>query len=490
MTEAETSVTLISIITNRMKKFIKILFTAIVFTTLASCTEKGPDQPGTNGSLNENIEFTIKVMKVEGTTATIKVEHNGTEADSWYAFATTEKDAMKAYQNKVKELQKEEKIEVNNKVSLTKQIKDLEPNKDYLYVVFGITESGQIYGIPASEQFKTGSKKTDMVVNPAWTTEYTGPGVINETEYEHTISVKSTDLNKYFITAWDKLSFETYDVSDIALYELENLKAWLEAYNEEKKTDITLNQMLFTGNGMDAMNLYPGDWYAIAIGVDSNGELSGLYAASEFNIPEEEATESYLSWLGDWTFTGANGASFDVTFHKGINNMLYYMSGWEGAETGYGLDIPIEWSKEAEQWAIFTTNLGTFEFEDGLGDIYILGGIGKNIYPIDGLPICIGGFAEDGSRVCYGYSEEAEDGSTLTIEYMQYVAYINQGFYGVHNVEAWPTFPIVITPRETTGTAAVKSEAAKERKSVMMHTRAPKPVFTYYEMNKKAITRW
>ncbi len=473
-----------------MRNIIKIFFATLAVFAFASCTEKGPEQPDENKQINENINFTVKALKVEGTTATIKVEHDGTTENPWYGFLTTETDAMKAYQKKVQELLKEGKVtDVNYKTSLTKTFKDLEPNKDYLYIVFGITESGEIYGVPVSEKFKTGNKKTDMVVNPAWTISYTGLGVINDTEYEHTISVKSTDPNKYFITAWDKLSFETYDISDIALYELENLKAWLKAYNDENKTNITLNQMLFYGNGMDAMNLYPGDWYAIAIGVDDNGELSGLYAASEFNIPEEEATESYLSWLGDWTFTGANGASFDVTFHKGINNMLYYMSGWEGTETGYGLDIPIEWSKEAEQWAIFTTNLGTFEFEAGLGDIYILGGIGKNIYPIETLPICIGGFAEDGSRVCYGYSEEAEDGSTLTIEYMQYVAYINEEFYGVNNVEAWPTFPIVITPRAASGTT-VKSEAAMERKSVMMHTKAPKPIFTYYEMNKKAITLW
>ncbi len=476
-----------------MKNIIKFFLAAVLGLALASCDEKGPDQPGgEDKKLNENIKLTVTVMKAEGVTANIRITSDGSDADTWYGFATTEKDVEKAISKKITEIVKDGKVteKLLNKASHVDQLKDLEAKTAYTYIAFGLTEDGTRYGLPASATFETGNKKVDMVENPAWTVEYAGAGVINETEYDHTIKVTSTDKNKYFISAYDKETYELNDIFDVAQYELDYLKEWIAGYNEENKTSLTVNDMLFEGNGVDAMNLYPGDWYAIAIGVDDNGDLSGFYSATAFNIPEPEATEAYSSWLGKWTWTGENGLAWTVEFEHGINNMLYYMRGWEPTEDGNTaeLTIPVMWDEENELWYIYTSNLGYYEFEDGIGAIYVLGAIGKDIYPIENLPICLGGMTEDGGRAAYGYEEEMEDGTVLTIEHMQYVAVLPDGYYLVSDTSEWPTFPIVITPYVEAGTASV-SEVKDEYKSVMKFTKAPRLIKTYYQSYLNAIKR-
>ncbi len=431
-----------------MKNIIKIFFVVLLALMFASCTEKGPATQNGN-SLNEALKLTVEVVKVEGLTATVRITSDGSDEDTWYGFATSETDVMKAYQDKIRELVKGGEIKgLKNSPSFMTQAKGLEPYTKYNYIVFGINKNGEIYGAPAVAEFTSG-----LVENENWDVNYNGKAVIGEgdyaQEYEHTVTVTSSDNNKYFITAYDKATYEAVDIKRIAEYELSYLKAWIENYNETNNTKLTINHMLFDGDGIDALNIYPGDWYAIAIGVNDKGELSGLYSSTEINIPEEVATEAYKSWLGKWTWTGENGVSWDVEFHKGINNMLYYMSGWEGFPTGRGLDIPVMWSPEDELWYIYTSYLGTFQFSSGIGDVYVSGAFMKgeqqSVIIQENYPICIGGNTEDGSKRCYGYAEEDNDGNVTAITHMLYFAQFETGLSYLSRQEAWPTFPITIT---------------------------------------------
>ncbi len=483
-----------------MKNIIKILFSVLMVLAFASCGNNGdgpiePNKPVTGGGgedkpvLTEDLTFTFEVIEVDATTAKIKVSNNGTTTDSWYGFATTNSNVKEAISEKYNELTANETISgLKKQTSYTATVSGLEPETEYNYIAFGITSEGELYGNPSSVKFTTARGEVEMEKNAAWTVAYNGAAEINGTTYEHTITVTSTDKNKYFISAYDKETFETSDIKLLAEAELAYLKEVVAYYQQEPGYEkITIQDMLFEGNGMDAMNLTPGDWYGIAIGVDANGELSGLYAAAPFTIEEEEATEAYASWIGNWTWTGSNGVAWDVTIDKGINNNLYYLSGWEGPETSKNVEIPMMWDAENEVWAILTTNYGTFNFgEDGDGEVWILGAQNTgNIYPIENLPICIGGITEDGQRACISYTEEMEDGSMFSFDYMMYIAAIGDMYYMLSRTEAWPTFPIVITPSETAAQASVKEEI----KGTQKFTQAPKPLKTYYQSYMNAIVR-
>lgn len=470
-----------------MKDFLRFLMAAMTAIVLASCGEKQEPEPEPQPEpepeqeLTQNLTFTLEVAEVTANSAKVKVSHNGTSEDTWYGFATTSTNINEAISDKYAELTATESINgLKNQTSYTAVLINLEPETDYTYITFGLSEDGELYGKSSSVKFTTERGEVVMEVNNAWKIEYVGPGMINDQAYDHTVTVTSSDKNKYFITGYERATFEANAIKDIAEYELAYLKAYLEEFNAANGTKITIDQMLFEGNGTDALNLYPGEWYAIAIGVDDDGELSGHYAVSDIiTIEEEEPTEAYSSWLGNWTWTGSNGIAWDVTIEKGISNMSYYLKGWE---IGVGLDIPITWSPENEMWGIYTYNFGVFDFgADGQGAIYIIGNDGEYIYPIEGLPICAGMIDEEGNRTCIGYSEELEDGSVLNMKFMHFIADISGGYYMLSDTAEWPEFPITITPGTET-----KSEKTEIRR-VNKFTNTPRILKTYYESYYEAV---
>ncbi|MBR2063373.1 MAG: hypothetical protein IJ971_01605 [Bacteroidales bacterium] len=468
-----------------MKDTLRTILMAMLAIVLTGCgkdPQLEPEKPEPEKpELNQNLAFTLEVAEVGAYSAKINVSHNGASSDTWYCFTTTNSNINEAISEKYTELTSAPSITgLKKQKSFNAVLNGLEPETSYAFIAFGISEEGELYGKAASVNFTTAKGEVVMEANKAWNVTYTGTGKINDQEYKHTITVTSTDNNKYFITGYDKASFETYDIKDIAETELEYLKRWIKEYNATNGTKLTLDQMLFEGDGIDALNFTPGDWYAIAIGVDDEGEISGLYAVSDvITIEEEEPTEAYASWLGDWVWTGSNGVAWEVSFEKELSNISYYLKGWED---GYGPEIPVEWDPEKEMWAIYTYNYGEYDFGNNMkGDIYILGTDGTYIYPIEGLPICAGMTEEDGNRVCFGYSEETEDGVVI-ISHMQYIAAISGSYYMLSETQEWPTFPITITPA-----SKVTKSAESQPVSVQTFTNAPRIFKTYYKSYCEAV---
>lgn len=206
----------------------------------------------------EDIKFALKVLSVGATTAEIEIEHTGTDDDTWYGFVTTSTNIRVAIQDMVEELTQTEKVTgLTNGISKTIWLEGLTPETKYNYIVFAITEDGDVYG---TEEYETFNTITEYKVNPAWTVEYTGRQFIGEEEYENTVTVTSKDENPYFMTI------------------VTTFKSWC-----------------FSGNSIDAFGLESGhDYIAMAIGASEDGELTGLYAYSDVFQPyEEEMTE----WL-------------------------------------------------------------------------------------------------------------------------------------------------------------------------------------------------
>lgn len=475
-----------------MKNIYRILAAAVAaMIAFAGCTKPAGDETGDdeqNVTLNENIVFTIELGEVTANTARITVSHDGVREDTWYGFVTSETDVNAAVLAEIDRLLSEEgKVKVNKSTRKTTTLQGLDPATEYTYVVVGITEAGKLYGEPKSLEFTTAKGEVKFTENSAWTVEYTGADTINGTEYEHTANVTSTDDNMYLVTAYPVEVYEQEGIKKIAEYELAYLKKYIEDYNKQNGTDFTIEAALHKGNGIEALPMdvsYGTEWYAMAIGVGTDGELSGLWAKSAvITLEEEAATEEYAAWIGDWTFTGANDASFNVTFRKGMNNYYYYMSGWEGDETT-GLEVRVDWMADSNLWVIFAQTLGIYDFGTaGEGEVLFVPLDAEGYYYYDeesAIPACIGGVGEDGSRVVVGYSEEMEDGSVFGFSTMRFIAIFSDGAYALSETEVFPTFPLTVTK---VAEASMKSSVIGERRRAQVYTNIPRTVKTYYQLN-------
>jgi hypothetical protein len=225
----------------------------------------------------------------------------------------------------------------------------------------------------------------------------------------------------------------------------------------------------------------------MAIGCDTNGKATGLYALSEVidleNLgggneggEEEEPTAEYAAWLGDWTFTGANGVAWPITFSKGKANQSFIMTGWEG----FGdLGVVVEWDATNQIWAAMIQNLGTFEFQGGkTGDIWFAAYDAEGyFYPVDGIPAFLGGYDEEGNRVAVGYAPQDNSGNTIDFVTAGYVIDFGENQYGVlSDPKNLLTFPVTITPATKATTYAVKEFKGGKK---TLNPLAPKTFKTY-----------
>ena len=455
-----------------MKILTKVAAILMVASALLSCKKEpvnnGPE-PGNNDQeqpkeeveikYTEDIEFALKVLSVDATTAEIEVEHTGTEDDTWYGFATTSTNIKVAIMDMVAELTEndDEKVtDLLNGYSKTIKLKDLEPETKYNYIVFAITEDGDVYGTEEHESFKT---TTNYRVNSAWTVEFTGRQFIDEKEYENTVTVTSKDENPYFMTIVTKDRFESTEIKTLLTEELESLKKFIDDYNTYYDVVTTFKIWCFSGDAIDAFGLESGyDYIAMAIGASEDGELTGLYAYSKVFQPyEEEMTEAYASWIGDWVFTGANGVAFDISIRKDKSNKTFAMTGWEGEEASH-CEVIIDWY--GDSWMIWSQHiLSGSDPTYGNFDIYFCPVNTENGKGYIGdYPMCIGAVTEDGSRMVGIYQEEG-----FTFTHMQFLAEWPDGLYRVTHTTEFPTFPITVTPATKTMSVDCKASPVSRK---------------------------
>lgn len=477
-----------------MRKFLKFAVVTAAAFAIISC-EKTPN--GDKGSqdkpkleITEDIEFTLEVKSVDHNEASIRVTHNGTTNDTWYGFATTETNINKAVQEKVAEITEGGKITGLKKATATTvTARKLDPETAYTFIVFAITPDGDIYGVPNSVKFTT--KREGFQVNPAWTVTYIGDYEYEGEILEHVVAVESTDQNTYFTAAWPKAYFEQFGIEKIAQ---EEIASWLEYLSQY---GYGLDYILTSGNSVSQVNIeteFGNEWYILAIGADANGNATGYYAISELvTIVEEEPTEGYAAWLGGWTITGTNGCTQNVTFAKGVSNRTFKMRGYEGSDAE-GFDVIVEWSEEDGVWVIYNQMFGTFDFGTyGPGDVWFLGEDVTGSVFLSEVPICIGGAAEDGSFVSYGYEEEwtEEDGTPASYKVVKMEFLVNLTQYGELSYitgtyeTGYPTFPLTFTP-------AANASSVKEFKTSRKNLNSPlgpKMPFKAYDFNKSARIR-
>ena len=157
--------------------------------------------------------------------------------------------------------------------------------------------------------------------NTVWTIEYDGRSHLADGSVVDVISVSNVPANTmYIVSVINEANFDYYnnDLESFFKYELE--------------TELKDNggEYIYKGSP-EVINygvLRSGIWYGFIIAIDSDNKVTGEFAYHMFEIPEEEPTEDYLKWLGNWTATDGK-YTYNLTVSKEESNYMYVVDGWE-----------------------------------------------------------------------------------------------------------------------------------------------------------------
>ena len=430
---------------NSMKNIFRMAMVAFAAIALAACNSD--DEPK-GGGTESSLVWIVDVENITATSAKVKVSHNGKTADSWYGLLTT--DTATREDQLIEECVAQLATgDIGSQLifnkNYTKILSPLSPETTYKYIAFGLTEDGKVYGERASVEFTTlagGSNGGDepqedevyenMLPNPSWSIAYTGAKTINDVEFKHTVTVNSTDNAPYTIAVVYASEYDSSKLRELGDALAGSMMEYLEAYNATYGTSYTMNDMLFRGNGVEAFDdLDPGYYIAIAMGITSKGEVSGLYAVSEtFHVDEETPTALYSSWLGDWTLIGDNGVSNDVVIGRKVANKSINMYGLQNLP----FSVVGEYSVERND-IIFAAQVieQGYQFSDGsVADIHLLGldEDGK-YYGLDNgnYGIAISGVLENNRRAIVRYGLNQPDYPKFVA--MMVVAYMGGKYYSL-----------------------------------------------------------
>ena len=468
-----------------IKNIIGMAMVALAAIATTACEGSNPSEPE-----QTTISLSVDVENITSTSAKIKVSHDGRMSDSWYGFVTTDvaTNEMALINAAVKEL-KDKGIESELKFSknYVTVLNTLTPNTAYKYIAFGITEDGIVYGNHGSVEFTTLEGGNDnpggdggndsgedevysgMNVNPSWSIAYTGAGAINGTDYNHTVSVVSTDNNPYTIVTVYASEYDASKLRDLGEWLIEDMNSYLDSYNSSYGTTYVLDDLLYRGSGMTAFDdLNPGYYVAVALGITSKGEVSGLYAVSKtFEIKEETPTSLYSAWLGDWVINGDNNVANDVVIARNVANKSINLIGLMGLP----FYIAADYSTERNDIIFYAQMVEQgYQFSDGTVADILLVGLDKDgkFYTLGNgsYDIAIAGVIEGGQRAIVRYGVNVADYPKFVA--MMLIAQVGNSYYSLDTKEGTtiPAFNVMATidvPTATATTLAVEGVAKNYR---------------------------
>lgn len=189
---------------------------------------------------------------------------------------------------------------------------------------------------------------TTFTINENWTVSYGGRETIDTEQgsaMADIISVMSTDTERYFTSVY---TADVFDNNEISAIVEDAVSTMLSTYGPNWVGDFS-----YTESVTEYYQLFsPGEYRAIAIGIDDNGAPSGLYQLSDKFEPDPiTGSDGYNKWLGDWRIEDSEGRGYDITISGYTADELYTMSGWESAvlveSMGSALDIPLVFDPES-----------------------------------------------------------------------------------------------------------------------------------------------
>lgn len=395
----------------------------------------------------------VAAADITETGAVAAVTSTGSASDTWYCFYTTDLTSSleTVISDKVKELGSDLSSELKSgNASVT--FSGLTKATRYRVVVTGLKSDGTTYGKAAETTFKTSVGEIEYTVNSAWTVTYAGKGTYDG-EMMDMISVVATSDDGYIPAIVEVSEFEQMGIKTFSEYMIEQYQSLIDQY-VSAGYKVSWKDIMYTATeeNIPFSLLTGGQWYGFAIGVDTDGNPTGLYAQSEAFTPEElEASDAYNRWLGSWELKDAAGVVNNIVISIDTPDVTYKMTGYQfGDESD-----PITLSYNQDGTFNFISNyLGQYNFgEAGVGELCFLGTNGNTVITGEGYTIATATLDSNGTTAsAEGQTAELQDGSTITFTGMEYLAIIGSSIYGYDFPV--PSLPFTMTKKDASTTAA------------------------------------
>ena len=313
----------------RITDILKAFVAAVLMLVTLSCVK----EQGTDPVNVQDITITLDVDEVTLGSASLRVRHDGGSEVTWTYLVTPdlETDADVLINEKVvKEHDLTGEIVAYTGQNKSLQVTDLLPKAYYRFICKAVdAKTGAMYGDAAELVFRTRRDPAVFEVNDNW----------SATRGERTADNKTgMEYDNFYCTSTDDQSYLTVTLksSDYAYYYSNQIRPLAEDYVASfgyAVGDGKWANVINSGNSTRTeQRLRSGDWLLFMIGVDQDGELSGLYKIVDFTIEPEIATKEYERWLGKWMVSDKNGMDlFEITVLACENNMWYYLAGWEAS---------------------------------------------------------------------------------------------------------------------------------------------------------------
>lgn len=338
---------------------------------------------------------------------------------------------------------------------------DLSDPGNYYAMAVGLDEDGYPTGRVAIEPFKI----ADYSNAAGWSAEYSGNYTYGGKVYD-VVSYTAGEADSWVGLVLSDSEYEQNFFSDFG-----NLVMAYAPFVAANKPQLN------TGAAPVLYNKFEnGNYHIFMIGFDENYELTDKYYTTTFRI-DEQPTEAYLAWLGDWTIktprTDGEEQVYDTwTIEKGLVNTNYYVNNFGGHPTDYGFTVTLDFNAEDGSITIANGQVVGEKFTDSQNREITPTLLAKAVNPTTGgvsrisgtFTIATGTLSEDGNTITLTpgtVTISSWDPKTNPISGMQ--------VYGVHSNGAvyWQTqTPLPNTLERATSGSSVKKASVKSRDAV------------------------
>ena len=352
---------------------LKLMLIGIAALVLWSCEDRFTDE--VDSLLNEKIEFILREDAIYLQTASIRVKHSGSEDTQWVYMQTedlvTDADELIAERVRI-ESELTDQVVSYKGMNVSLNLKNLKAKQTYRLIVKAIDpKTGTLYGKVADYAFRTRRDPDVWEENANWSisrkderSQGIAEGSSEIIEFEN-IECTSSDDESYIVLTLTKDDYTNYKKNE---GHNDKIRTIFEDYHSDMSAMDKYEDYILTGSATwKEQRLRSGDYVIFMIGVDEDGDLSGLYKMTDINIAQETPTEGYNKWLGWWEISFSNGsAPWNVYIDDLDANMWYLSIGWEPeaiSEQVYNLGLKLYFDKSTDK--IYFISQEVAEAEDG-----------------------------------------------------------------------------------------------------------------------------
>lgn len=274
-----------------------------------------------------------------------------------------------------------------------------------------------------------------MEVNPNWSAYYIPDFEDTDgTIYDNVVCIEANDEQGFYLEFFTLDEWNNYVAPDMRGY-VEDRAAYLvqytNDYNATNGTDYTIANLrsYYVGPGKVYYLMEPGTWVAAMWGMTTEGEVTGLYAASE-PITITDPYPAYNAWLGSWRISDGDIES-NITLTADVVGESYNMEGWNNIG---GIPTKVKYNAENDSLVFYGQVVGeNVDIGEGMLATIYFAGIGTNngLYANADLAEAVW-FGDNSALISaysYIYMNEAGEEVPLTFTEIRYFMEIEGSLY-------------------------------------------------------------